>query len=101
MKLMIRNFSEYHIDTEVEDGEKGTWRMACFYGEANCALRYQTWDMMWFLRAETDMPWMCLGGFNEVLRPEEQFGLIEMHSKLMISGRWRTFVVFVTLVTLV
>lgn len=27
-----------------------------------------------FLRAQSASPWLCLGGFNEVLSAEEQFG---------------------------
>lgn len=26
------------------------------------------------LRSESTLPWLCIGDFNEVLRPEEQLG---------------------------
>jgi hypothetical protein len=30
--------------------------------------------MMRFLKADCDLPWLCIGDFNEVLRQEEQMG---------------------------
>ncbi|XP_073359565.1 uncharacterized protein [Aegilops tauschii subsp. strangulata] len=32
------------------------------------------------LRGESTLPWMCIGDFNEILRPEEQFGPNERDS---------------------
>jgi hypothetical protein len=42
--------------------------------EANRSLRYKTWDMMRYLKADCDLPWVCIGDFSEVLRREEQMG---------------------------
>nr|XP_040249320.1 uncharacterized protein LOC120966829 [Aegilops tauschii subsp. strangulata]XP_045086245.1 uncharacterized protein LOC123494445 [Aegilops tauschii subsp. strangulata] len=33
------------------------------------------WDIMKRLRGESSLPWMCIGDFNEILRPDEQHGL--------------------------
>ena len=59
---------------EVKEQDKEPWRITCLYGEANRSLQHQTWDMMMFLKADCDLPWLCIGNFNEVLRREEQFG---------------------------
>ena len=59
---------------EVKEEGKEPWRLTCWYGEANTSMRYKTWDMMRFLKADCDLPWLCIGDFNEVLRQEEQFG---------------------------
>lgn len=73
--LMLRNFSKYHIDMVVTETGKDPWRLTCWYGEADRSLRYRTWDMMRFLRAdERELLWMCIGDFNEVLRREEHMG---------------------------
>jgi hypothetical protein len=58
----------------VEEPGKEEWRLTLWYGEANRNLRFQTWDMMRFLKADCDLPWACIGDFNEVLRREEQMG---------------------------
>lgn len=71
VQLSLRNYSKYHIDMEVKEPGKDPWRLTCWYGEANTNLRYKTWDMMKFLKADCDLPWICIGDFNEVLRREE------------------------------
>lgn len=35
---------------------------------------YKTCDMMRFFKADCDLPWLCIGDLNEVLRREEQYG---------------------------
>lgn len=74
LDLELRNFSKYHIDMTVKEADKEPWRLTCWYGEANKSLRYKTWEMMRYLKADCDLPWLCIGDFNEVLRREEQFG---------------------------
>jgi hypothetical protein len=71
LNLRLRNFSKYHIDMVVEEPGKEEWRLTLWYGDANRNLRFQTWDMMRFLKADCDLPWACIGDFNEVLRREE------------------------------
>ena len=72
--LEIKTFSQYHIDSVVKEPGKNPWRLSCFYGAANRSLRFRTWDTMKFLRGESTLPWLCIGDFNEILRPEEQMG---------------------------
>ena len=74
MQLSHRNFSKYHIDMVVREDGKEPWRLTAWYGEANRSLRYRTWDMMRFLKADSNLPWVCLGDFNEILRREERMG---------------------------
>jgi hypothetical protein len=73
-QMELRNFSKYHIDMKVIEHGKDPYRITFWYGEANRSLRYKTWDMMRFLKADCDLPWLCIGDFNEVLRQEEQMG---------------------------
>lgn len=35
--------------------------------------------MMRFLKADCDLPWLCIGDFSEVLRVEDQFGPNQRH----------------------
>jgi hypothetical protein len=74
LSLVLRNFSKYHIDMVVNELGEEPWRLTAWYGEANWSLRFRTWDMMRFLKADCDLPWLSIGDFNEVLRREEQFG---------------------------
>ena len=80
LDVAIKNFSEYHVDTWVTEAGKEQWRLTCFYGEATRNLRYKTWNTMKRLRGESTLSWMCIGDFNEILRPEEQHGPNERDS---------------------
>ena len=72
VNLVIKNFSQYHIDSWVLSPGSEHWRLTCFYGEANRSMRYKTWETMKRLRGESTLPWLCIGDFNEILRQEEQ-----------------------------
>jgi hypothetical protein len=74
VSLKVTKFSQYHIDTEIHEKEKEPWRLTFVYGEANHAERYKTWDLLKFIKSDSPLPWICMGDFNEILRPEEQFG---------------------------
>ena len=42
---------------------------------------------MKFLRGESTLPWLCIGDFNEILRPEEQHGPNERDSSQIDAFR--------------
>lgn len=73
--LDLQSFSKNHIDMKVVDGDEDPWRLTCIYGEGNRALRHRTWQLMSLLCAHSDLPWVCIGDYNEVLRREEHFGV--------------------------
>ncbi|XP_073367683.1 uncharacterized protein [Aegilops tauschii subsp. strangulata] len=76
----IKTYSQYHIDSVVNEPGKEAWRLSVFYGAVNRSMRYKTWDTMKILRGENDLPWVCMGDFNEILRQEEQMGPNERDS---------------------
>lgn len=73
--MELIHFSQYHIDMKVSETGKEKWRLTCIYGEAQRHLRHKTWDLLKFLSTESDLPWICVGDYNEVLRPEEHLGI--------------------------
>jgi hypothetical protein len=72
--VTIQKFSNYHIDTIIKEDGKDPWRRSFIYGEPNMSLRYRTWDLMKQIRSDTNLPWVCMGDFIEILRREEQLG---------------------------
>jgi hypothetical protein len=38
-------------------------------------LRSKTWEAIRFLSAQDDLPWLCVGDFNEVIAQNEHQGL--------------------------
>ena len=74
IKIEILGYSVYHIDCSVEEPGSDPWRMTLFYGEAQTHLRYQAWDVLKGISTFSNLPWICIGDFNEVLDASEQFG---------------------------
>jgi hypothetical protein len=46
-----------------------------FLRELKRALQKNSWYLMMSLRAQLDVPWICVGDFNEVLIGDEHFGV--------------------------
>ena len=67
----------YHVDCKIDEPGTDSWRATCFYGEAKTHIRHQTWDTMKGIASLSELPWVCFGDFNEVLRPKEQEGIGE------------------------
>lgn len=49
--------------------------MTCVYGEAQTHLRHQTWTVLKNTSTFSTLSWLCIGDFNEVLRPDEHEGV--------------------------
>ena len=75
IKVEILGYSKYHIDVKISDLGGDPWRFSCFYGEAQTHLRQNMWDTMKNLSTLSNLPWLCMGDFNEVLRHDEHDGV--------------------------
>ncbi|KAK8451750.1 hypothetical protein SEVIR_6G260350v4 [Setaria viridis] len=75
LDINILGHSKYHIDASVMGIGDLPWRITTVYGEAQTNLRSQTWDTLKNICGTSTLPWLCLGDFNEVLRPEEHLGV--------------------------
>ena len=84
-RVEILPFSQYHIDAIVTENGHDPWRLTCVYGEAQVAERPKTWDMLKFIKASSNLPWVCIGDFNEVLHRDEHSGVQEQ-SRAQIEG---------------
>ncbi|XP_073353532.1 uncharacterized protein [Aegilops tauschii subsp. strangulata] len=75
----LNNMSDQHIDVKVKNvgGDMKEWRFTCFYAKARRSECSQSWDLLKMLRAQSDLPWLCGGDFNEVLDGAEYFGANE------------------------
>lgn len=87
VKIEILPYSQYHMDTIVTGLEGDPWRLTCVYGEARTTERHKTWDMLKFIISSTDLPWICLGDFNEVLHRHEHVGVQERSMAQMAGFR--------------
>jgi hypothetical protein len=83
----LESYDKMHIDVTGRRSAPllGAWRFAGFYGESRRELRYRSWDLLKLLGTKSDLPWICAGDFNEVLRAEEQIGG-QGRSELQMDG---------------
>lgn len=79
----ILSASLHHIDALMHGaGTSQTWRFSGIYGWAEEQNKPLTWQLLQSL-ADQDLPWLCLGDFNEILYlHEKQGGHLREHDKM-------------------
>jgi hypothetical protein len=87
IKIEVLPYSQYHLDTIVTEEGQEPWRLTVVYGEAQVTERHKTWDMLRFIRSASDLPWLCIGYFNEVLHRSEHEGVNERSNSQMAGFR--------------
>ncbi|XP_074266328.1 uncharacterized protein LOC141588804 [Silene latifolia] len=65
--------SVHHMDFSIK-GVEGAWRITGFYGWPAVGDRHLSWDLLRLLGGQSQLPWVCLGDFNEVLFSTEMKG---------------------------
>lgn len=76
VQVKLESLDKLHIDVTVQlvASHIGAWRFTGFYGESKRELRHRSWDLLKLLKSRSNLPWLCVGDFNEVLHANEQFG---------------------------
>ena len=74
IKLWVEKSSKNHIDYIVKGGSDGDWRFTGFYGEPIMHKWHKSWSLLRQLNNQFDLPWLCAGDFNEILRGSEKKG---------------------------
>ncbi|XP_074297333.1 uncharacterized protein LOC141628043 [Silene latifolia] len=65
--------SLHHIDMTVRERER-EWQVTCFYGWPSVSDRHLYWELLRLLGRKSNLPWLCMGDFNEVLYSTEMKG---------------------------
>ena len=83
--IEIKSYSKNHIDAVVkEQGSNFCWRLTSFYRHPETHRRYELWHLLAFLNSQFQLPWLCLGDFNEILSITEKKGVLsEPNNKWM------------------
>jgi hypothetical protein len=63
-----------YIDVRVEKNSEKIWRLTGMYGEPRWEDKYKTWDRMRELKQRSNLPWVMIGDFNEILYTHEKEG---------------------------
>jgi hypothetical protein len=74
VKVSLRWKSRYHIDVDVEEEDGKKWRLTGIYGESKAGEKDNTWRLLRTLHGQSNLPWMCIGDFNEILFAGEKEG---------------------------
>ncbi|XP_019163494.1 PREDICTED: uncharacterized protein LOC109159838 [Ipomoea nil] len=81
----LLNYSQNHIDLEVSLPNGRPWRLTCFYGYPNRDRRRASWDFLRSLKGASDLPWVVLGDFNDILMQSEKRGRLP-HPNGLLEG---------------
>jgi exonuclease III len=65
--VTLRWKGRMHIDVNVVAEYGFKWRLTGIYGQPCHELRKDTWRLMRTLHHQGDLPWLCVGDFNEIL----------------------------------
>jgi hypothetical protein len=73
----LKSFNNHHIDVVVTfaDGSGSPWRFTGIYGEPRRENRHNTWTLMRRLHGLRNLPWLCVGDYNETLFSTEHFSV--------------------------
>jgi hypothetical protein len=63
-----------YIDVQINEGPNKVWRLTGIYGEPRWEDKYKTWDKIRELKNNSNLPWILLGDFNEILFSHEKEG---------------------------
>ena len=74
LNVSIKSYSCSHIDAVINEGMSDAWRITGVYDAPETHNRSKTWDLIRRLDGLFQLPWCCLGDFNEVAKLEEMHG---------------------------
>ncbi|XP_074274046.1 uncharacterized protein LOC141597480 [Silene latifolia] len=65
--------SIHHMDFRVR-GDGNEWRITGFYGWPSVTDRHLSWELLRLLQSQSQLPWVCIGDFNEIMYLTEMKG---------------------------
>ena len=75
MKVDVQTYSPLHIDVIITDKQSNKqWRFIGFYNHLETNKREESWRLLEELSKRSDLPWICMGDFNEIMHGREKEG---------------------------
>lgn len=63
-----KTYSMFYIDVFMDGGEiTGWWYLTGFYGNPETSLRFDSWALLKSSRGTSQLPWLAIGDFNEII----------------------------------
>jgi hypothetical protein len=102
--VQLRWKGRYHIDVDVVGESGNKWRFTGVYGESKSGMKENTWKLIRTLSGQSDLPWLCMGDFNEILFSHEKEGgparapgCMDAFRKALEDATWLTWALWVML----
>ena len=75
IQFNVIKYSPSNIDAEVNSGDGlGWWHLTGFYGQLETSLRYESWSLLRYLSDLSQLPWLTIGDFNELMCSSKKEG---------------------------
>ncbi|XP_023898513.1 uncharacterized protein LOC112010404 [Quercus suber] len=74
ISIKVVDSSPNFIDAIVNAGQADSWRFTGIYGFPDSRRKVETWSLLRNLNSKYNIPWVCAGDFNEILRGHEKLG---------------------------
>ena len=87
LNLAIKSYSSNHIDATINEGTEKAWRLTGVYRAPETHRREETWTLLRHLDNRLQLPWCCIGDFNEIVKLEEMKGRLARPDRQMRSFR--------------
>ncbi|KAK3200780.1 hypothetical protein Dsin_024195 [Dipteronia sinensis] len=68
----LSSFSPAHIDVCVKNQRIQWWRLTRFYSNPDPAQRFHSWNLLKRLAGMSNLPWVCLGDFSEIMEDSKK-----------------------------
>lgn len=72
--VSLRWKGRYHIDVDVVGKNGSKWGLIGMYGESKAGEKENTWKLLRTLHGQSNLPWLCVRDFNEILFAGEKEG---------------------------
>ncbi|XP_019191691.1 PREDICTED: uncharacterized protein LOC109186215 [Ipomoea nil] len=84
--VTVTSSSLNHIDTEIQlEGSDAKWRFTGFYGISDRTRRVESWNLLTNLATRSNLPWLLMGDFNDLLHHHEKRGR-HPHPEWLLRG---------------
>ena len=74
ISIKVVDSSLNFIDAIVNDGQEDSWRFTGIYGFLDSRRKVETWHLLCELNNKYNIPWVCAGDFNKILKGHEKLG---------------------------
>lgn len=75
VKVELLTFSLTHIDVRIWQSGGLQWRFTGFYSHSEPLQRIHSWNLLRRLAGMANLPWVCVGDFNEIQSDSEKVGV--------------------------